>query len=316
MNTLLSALLPVRNAERWITNSLRTISTQLLPQDEIIIVDDGSSDRTREFIQSFSFACQVQIFHTPPRGLVSALNLGIEKARNPWIARFDVDDEYPLTRVQLQRVALNEEISALFTDYEFIAEDGSALGFIPSAITSYSVALSLLNSQRTAHPSVIFNREKSISVGGYRQEDFPAEDLGLWFRLQEVGNVQSVPINLLRYRIRKGSITSELGQLARNRKVELLHSRSGQLNKIVREAFGAIEETIDNYSAHSFASHRSVLFLNDFQGSFARPHLSSSQRKRVQSLLLKELLSLDGLAAGITMQWDRLRRRRYRASIN
>jgi hypothetical protein len=151
---------------------------------------------------------RLRILPTEGVGLVKALNFGVENAKHPWIARFDVDDEYTLNRIDLQRQIISSDVVAIFSDYSFLSSSGVWLGNVPSAITSNPTKLSLVSSRRTPHPVVLMNKASVLSVGGYRVEDFPAEDLGLWCRMIEEGEFLSVPKVLLGYRLRGGSISS------------------------------------------------------------------------------------------------------------
>jgi hypothetical protein len=205
----ITALLPCRNGEKYLHRLIPRILAMLQEGDELLVVNDGSSDNSACILENFSQGdVRVKIIPTAGVGLVKALNLGIEKAKHSWVARFDVDDEYTLDRIDLQRQKISGGVVVIFSDYSFLSSSGVWLGNVPSAVTSNPTKLSLVSSQRTPHPVVLMNRASVLSAGGYRAEDFPAEDLGLWCRMIEDGEFLSVPKPLLGYRLRGGSISS------------------------------------------------------------------------------------------------------------
>ncbi len=195
-----TALLPVKNGMKYISRARRQVASTCRDKDEIIIVDDNSTDGT--FAELERWASQdhrVRILKNPGDGLVSALNLGIRESTNKWIARFDVDDTYNFERIQKQSNMVQPNVVAVFSDYEVLRPSGKSLGVIPSPVDSDAVDVSLVSSRRTPHPSVLFLKDAVISVGGYLPQDFPAEDLSLWLRLSREGLLKSIPEVLLGY---------------------------------------------------------------------------------------------------------------------
>ena len=205
----ISALLPSKNGARYLHRLIPRILTMLGENDELIVVNDGSTDDSTLLLANLAkIDTRLKVLVTEGVGLVSALNLGIGNAKHPWIARFDVDDEYSLDRINLQRQLIGDDVAVIFSDYTFMSSGGFLLGTVPGAILSNPTKLSLVSSQRTPHPVALFNRAKVLSAGGYRVGDFPAEDLGLWLRLTKEGKFLSVPESLLNYRLSGGSISS------------------------------------------------------------------------------------------------------------
>ncbi|NBR29629.1 MAG: glycosyltransferase family 2 protein, partial [Betaproteobacteria bacterium] len=82
--------------------------------DEIIIVDDGSTDKTFLALKSKRFPCEHKILRLSRGGIVNALNRGIELSTNEFIARFDVDDRYHTDRIDFTLAAFTPEVCAVF----------------------------------------------------------------------------------------------------------------------------------------------------------------------------------------------------------
>jgi glycosyltransferase involved in cell wall biosynthesis len=229
----LTALVPIRNGIIYLPSFRKQISQILSEQDELLAIDDNSDDGTFEFLIAWALHDQrVTVLRNSGNGLVDALNFGIKKARYEWIARFDIDDEYSIQRLKIQRKAIHESHAVIFSDYEFFGDDQPNLGRVYSAITPTATALSLISGQRTAHPSAVFKKELALSVGGYLNDDFPAEDLSLWLRLLKLGTIESIPDLLLRYRISAHSITGQNRISAKNKTNQLVLS-----SELLREAY-------------------------------------------------------------------------------
>lgn len=204
-------LLPIFNASSFLPRSLQNLGEIAGPEDEILVINDGSTDLSQKILEMFqNNDKRINVYNREHQGLVRSLNFGIENAKNEFIARADVDDYYAFNRIDVQVKFLKEnpEIHAVFCDYEMVDLNGSSLGKFPSAISPALTAFSLVSSQRTAHPSVMYRKTAILDAGGYSEEDFPAEDLALWLRLIETGKIASIPQQFLKYTVHKNSITS------------------------------------------------------------------------------------------------------------
>ena len=263
----ISGVLPVHNGELFIENSLPGILSTLRQDDELIIINNGSSDLSAKLLKRWSSQdLRINLITTKNPNLVEALNVGIQACKNDWVARFDIDDMYNPERLLHQRESLTKKTVAVFTDYEFVKTNGETLGVIPSAIFPSAVSVSLISSQRTPHPSVIFSKEAVEAVGGYRQEDYPAEDLSLWLRLSRIGNLISTPLPLLKYRLNQGSI-------------------SGKNRKLIKDKTKHLYESIGIHRADiGIAIDNSELILNSYE------QFSQGEIRKI--LLIKELLSI------------------------
>jgi len=262
-NDAISALLPVKNGEIYLESLLPNILSMLTSDDELVVINDGSSDQTRSIIEKYCTSdSRLRLINTQGIGLVKALNLGVESAAHKWVARFDVDDEYPKNRIDEERKLMNDDVSVIFSDYQFISKRGVNLGRVYSAVFHLPTTLSLISSQRTAHPSALINRRLLLQCGGYLEKDYPAEDLALWLRLSQCGKLISVPNKLLLYRLSGTSISGQTRQIQLRKKDELISDYALWplwQNKCI-EFF---EETILSYRSTPNAPERLLLHIRD-----------------------------------------------------
>jgi glycosyltransferase involved in cell wall biosynthesis len=95
-----SVVIPAYNADKHIARTIESVLTQTRSADEIIVVDDGSSDKTAEAVKAFGD--KVRYIHQQNAGASVARNTGIEAAENDWIAFLDADDEWLENKLEIQ----------------------------------------------------------------------------------------------------------------------------------------------------------------------------------------------------------------------
>lgn len=214
-----SVLLPTRNCVQSLDSSIESILTQSKSDFELIAVDGNSSDGTWERLQELQkMDPRIRLMKQQERGLVAALNEGIQAAKGTYIARADADDLCHPDRFKTQSEFLQEhpEVVLLASDFETIYLDGHReLNSIP---TEHSALLRLLFKRNCImHGSVMIRREGLLAVGGYSQAAQTSEDYELWFRLASVGRLASIPKVLSYYRITPGQLsTKDIRLRARN----------------------------------------------------------------------------------------------------
>lgn len=102
-----SVIIPAKNAAKYITEAIASISGQLPAKSEILVVDGGSTDQTREIAQSAN--PKVRTMLEPEPGNTAALNLGIANAQGDYVAFLDADDLWTPDKLDLQLKALNTD---------------------------------------------------------------------------------------------------------------------------------------------------------------------------------------------------------------
>ena len=283
----ITGLLPVHNSEKFIDLALPLILRNLNHEDELVIVNNGSSDNSTKKLEKWlNLDSRINLITTKTPGLVEALNLGILESGNKWIARFDIDDIYEPDRLKFQRVAITEKTVAIFSDYDFFSESHKYLGKIPSAIETNAVSVSLISSQRTAHPSILFNKDAVVNAGGYRESDFPAEDLSLWLRLSRLGDLVSIPKTLLHYRLSTESITGTRRIEAKEKTRKLL-AEIGINQKNIVGLIENFESVIQIYKHHDHSKERELLLLRDLYSLSKNANIETKAKNQINQLLLR-----------------------------
>jgi glycosyltransferase involved in cell wall biosynthesis len=105
----LSVIIPVFNAERFLHQAIDSVLTQTLPADQVIVVNDGSTDGSEDVIRSYGD--QVRYLHQENMGSGLARNRGLEQARGEFISFLDADDIYLPTKLEAQHSLLAQDES-------------------------------------------------------------------------------------------------------------------------------------------------------------------------------------------------------------
>lgn len=203
-----SVLLPAFNALATLPRAVATIRAQTFTDWELLAVDDGSTDRTVEWLRTQAAQePRLKVISQPHAGIVAALNRGLAEARGEFIARMDADDESLPERLAEQVALLDAQpaVGVAGSLVEFVGDHAASKGYalhvdwLNSVVTPEQIALNRFVEAPFAHPSVMFRRELVERHGSYRDGDFP-EDYELWLRWLEADvRMAKVPCVLLRW---------------------------------------------------------------------------------------------------------------------
>jgi glycosyltransferase involved in cell wall biosynthesis len=121
-----SALIPTYNRRTHVFRAIDSALAQTVPVDEIIVVDDGSTDGTAESIRS-RYGSRVAVFSQENRGVSAARKRAIEEARSEWVAFLDSDDEWlPDRNAAFLRAAseVPDRVALIFGDTQYLTDEG------------------------------------------------------------------------------------------------------------------------------------------------------------------------------------------------
>jgi glycosyltransferase involved in cell wall biosynthesis len=207
---LVSVVLPVRNGIPFLAFSVRSILAQTLETIELVIVDDNSSDSTRAEASHFAkLDGRVKYVPSAGDGIVAALQTGVEASRAPFLARMDHDDVALPQRLELQRSLLeaHPELGLVGGWIDLMDAQGRQFSTIEYPIHDREIQTRLASEVCFASPTMMMPYDALISVGGFRQQFEPAEDVDLALRISEKYHVANVNKSVLRYRVHGGNIS-------------------------------------------------------------------------------------------------------------
>lgn len=212
MNELISIIVPVYNAEKFIRETMDCVRAQTYPQWELLLVEDrsrdGSADAIAKYIEEKSDT-RVRLIRQPSnRGAAQARNRGVQEAEGRYIAYLDADDLWPPEKLEKELTFMKEKEAAfVFTGYEFADENGVGTGKIvrvPETL-NYRQALSNTTIFTT---TVMFDTDK-ISKELLEMPDIKSEDTALWWKVLRQGyTAYGLNENLAKYRRAGKSLSS------------------------------------------------------------------------------------------------------------
>lgn len=243
MKKLVSILLPVYQGESYLTQSVDSVLNQTYTNFELIIINDGSTDKTGDIIASYKDK-RIRAVTQKNKGLVESLNVGIKIAKGEYIARQDADDISEPTRLEKQISLLDSSKDAVIVGSSIKVMDmgGKILHEHRVLLNNPELKQELLIRSPFAHGSVMMRKDALINAGGYLKDDWPAEDYGLWLRMSKQGDFANIDEPLYIYRENTTGISASNTGL-QNSKTTNIQERAWLETHILLTA-GAINLTI------------------------------------------------------------------------
>jgi GT2 family glycosyltransferase len=195
--------MPVYNGEPFLADALESILAQSFRDFELITIDDGSDDASREILDRFAARNnRLRVVHQTNAGIVAALNRGLGLADGELIARMDADDLAHPGRFARQVAYLDAhaEIAVVGCAVTLIDQAGNRIRDVEYPLAPDAVAVFLERGSPLAHPAVMMRRAAVLAVGGYREAYRHSEDYDLWLRMAERYRIANLPDRLLLYR--------------------------------------------------------------------------------------------------------------------
>lgn len=197
--------MPVRNGLPHLIEAVGSIRSQTHTSWRLIVVDDGSNDGSREWLESLDDD-RLVIVNSPGSGITDALNTGIEACDAPFVARMDADDISEPTRFAEQLAAFEGNSAiAVGCAYEVIDENGEHIAYQRVPTDPAVIARELRARNPFCHGTLMFRHESLMAVGGYRSDFNLAEDYDLMFRMSAIGELRNLGEPLYRWRLSHAS---------------------------------------------------------------------------------------------------------------
>lgn len=249
---IVSALVPVFNGERFLEGALTSALGQTMDSLEIIVVNDGSTDRSGELARSYAarHPRRVVYLEQPNAGLPSARNAAIRVAQGRYLALLDCDDVWLPHHLATVVPALENDRSAalVHANVTVVAHDGTPL-YTPgirwaNVRDGDSFKAIFLRSEHVSCPTAVFRREPALELGGFDTafSYLGCEDRDLWLSISARHRIRYVPVVTAHYRLHPDGMSRNLERM---RKARLLlvekHSRHSAGRVLEREALAAVD---------------------------------------------------------------------------
>ncbi len=214
-----------RDSAATIDECLDSIAAQTRRNFELLVVDDGSVDGTRDRIAAYARGDRrIRLLKLERRGLVTALNQGLAHCRAPVVARMDADDRMHPERLarQLEYLEAHPEIDLVASRVRAFPAQKQGPGMREylrwqnDLLRPEEIAADIYVESPLTQPSATFRRQAVTALGGYRDGDFP-EDYELWLRMVFAGKkIAKCPQILLDWRQRDDSYSRTDARFSRS----------------------------------------------------------------------------------------------------
>jgi hypothetical protein len=198
----ISVVIPAYNAERFLPRCLKSVFAQTLKPEEVIVVDDGSTDNTAAVAAELG----ARVLSQTNSGVAATRNLGIQNASGDWIALLDADDLWTPKKLERQVALIRTETVLVYTGVRIF--DDQDIRSEQLAVDPAAARKMLRYCNPITLSSVILRREAFVKIGGFRNSLDACEDWGLWFRLLLLGQFEAVPDPLTDYYVYTGSLST------------------------------------------------------------------------------------------------------------
>jgi glycosyltransferase involved in cell wall biosynthesis len=208
---LISVMMPVYNAERYVGQAIDSILAQTLGDFEFLIADDGSTDNSLSLLKTYVEQDQrIRLTSNPNQGVSRTRNQMLQQARGEFIAVMDADDIALPERFALQIDFLRQHPAVICVggSHHLIDDAGRLLTFLALPQTDAEIQKAALAGHGSiCHPCAMIRRYALEKIGGYDEAYRSAHDLDVWLKLGEIGKLANLPQPLLQYRIHPNSVS-------------------------------------------------------------------------------------------------------------
>lgn len=198
MSPRVTVLMPVFNREDLVEDAIRSVLEHGFDDFELLLVDDGSTDRTAEVLEAWRQRDARVVVVTSPAnvGIARALNLGLAHARGKYVARLDSDDLMMPGHLAAQVAVLDAQPNVVLVSCAYDIADlaGNHLGTWKRD-EPHEVTVFLLHFFNVVGGGgqVMFRLAEVLEEGGYAPEYPASEDYDLWVRLLRRGRIETLP---------------------------------------------------------------------------------------------------------------------------
>ena len=188
MELQVSVIIPAHNAARFIADAIDSALEQTLESIEIIVIDDGSTDATRDIVEKYS--PRVRLLTQERAGVSAARNRGINVAAGKYVAFLDADDVFALKeKLEMQvQVVLDNNCEIVISGWRVCDENLNTLNGRPPWLDVPHLDLfNWISSVPVLPSALMIARERLLEVGGFDESLTNSEDVDLILRLASAG---------------------------------------------------------------------------------------------------------------------------------
>ena len=272
---LVSVVIAAYNVAAYLPLAVKSVLDQVYRNIEVIIIDDGSTDGTKEAVRRYLGDPRVKYLFQENKGQAAAKNYGIRESRGEYVAFLDGDDMWVSEKLEQQMPLFmkSKDVGVVYSRVLYIDETGKELTVADNELFRGRVSGPLLIRNFIGFGSCVVKKECFDRLGGFKEHMRMGIDYDLWLRISTQYEFDYVDRPLLYYRL-------WTGQMSKNQKVRYLNGIA-TMKSFLQEFPGVVDKSTENEAwAHTYVGFgQCVQDIDRRPGSALRLYLRALRHK-------------------------------------
>lgn len=215
INPLITVYITNYNYGKFIKKAINSVLNQTFKNFELIIIDDGSKDKSTNIIKKFQNKKKIKVIFQKNKGLIVSNNLALRLSKAKYIIRLDSDDWLDPHALEIMSNILerNKKISLVFPDYYEVDKNGNII----RQVRRHDFKKVKLLDQPAHGACTMIRKENLLDIGGYDEEFSCQDGYYLWLKFIKKYVVRNVNLPLFYYRQHQNSLTKNKKEILLNR---------------------------------------------------------------------------------------------------
>ena len=215
INPLITVYITNYNYGKFIKKAIDSVLNQTFKNFELIIIDDGSKDKSAKIIKQFQNKSKIKVVFQKNKGLIVSNNLALRMSKAKYIMRLDSDDwlDPHALEIMFNILERNKKISLVFPDYYEVDKNGKIIG----QVRRHDFKKVKLLDQPAHGACTMIRKENLLDIGGYDEEFNCQDGYYLWLKFIKKYVVRNVNLPLFYYRQHQNSLTNNSKRILFNR---------------------------------------------------------------------------------------------------
>jgi glycosyltransferase involved in cell wall biosynthesis len=310
---LVSVIIPVFNAEKYVKNAIQSALNQTYKRIELLVINDGSTDRSPDIIKAFNDP-HINIITQQNKGGSAARNAGILRAKGDYIKFLDADDELlpEAIETQVDQSLVLGENEIVFGDFNFINREGKSISpykFNNTFELRQDPESYFLNNWKILISSPLHRKEYLENVGGFDEKLPFGQESDLHFRLT-INDIRFVyrEAKIFNYRSHLGPERISLKRVRNNKELSVIEFSLDKKIKLLLDKYGKLNEVQKNYFALGFWGLARKSFINEktIQGKYYLSRSKQYSKYKIPPYKNNMALGIAYQVLGILLGFSRL----------
>lgn len=253
-----SVIIPVYNSSKYVSEAIASVFAQTYQDFEIIVIDDGSTDNSREIIEDFieKYPSKINYIYQKNKGIAGARNTGIKNAKGSLIALLDADDKWHPARLEKEIVIIESspQIGLVHSNLMSISEDGIPLENFKrnkKYLSGYIFKHLFLRSADIGSPTVLFRKDCCMNVGLFDENIvcMGCDDRDMWLRIAQKYRVEYINEILAYHRLHNTNFSNNTQRMfnARLYVINKFYPGISKNNKLKKLALAKVHRDLGDH---------------------------------------------------------------------